>query len=94
MQETILLRRDRAGNPIPTGTDFVTEEVTLSGTSYNEIAVKGVEAMIKSEEDFVLGESATATGFSVNSISVGTARKEKIWIKGSDSQIINILWVK
>lgn len=96
MAKKLELPRDTVmGFPVPTGRSFLTDIVTLSGTSYNTLAVpdNAAEVLLKGAADFTVGETNVADGYETDEINIGVAGMENIYLKGTDTQEIQVVWV-
>lgn len=89
------MKIDDNRNAIPTWRSFTTAKHTIAtGATWESVTIPtgAVEAYLTSDASFYVGESSSATGASVNNITIGFSNMTAIYLKGTLAQGIEIIW--
>ena len=90
-----MLRKDINGNVIPSGSSFLTAEISLPDTSFLEVDVPdGAAEFMIDADGITLMENSTASGFSLASyLPIGVSQKSKIGFKHAEAVEFSIIWI-
>ncbi len=88
-------------HPIPVSGQFVTEQVTLTGTAFtdNDVDIPDnvAEVTIKSSDNVEIAEAVDGDGFEIEAglpFTIGISKMDKIWLKGANDQVVELIWHK